>query len=200
MTEGPKIILMLRHGKSDWDASYTSDHERPLAPRGRRASKLMGSWVRRAGLTPDLAITSDAVRARTTVEIAAEAGGWDCPIQLEPAFYGGSSETLMAALRDLDEKTRTVLLAGHFPTWPRTIARLTGGGNARFPTAALGAISYSGPWRNLDAGKRRALAARHPQAARQSGEVTSRREAAQTTRASISSARPPKPAANSSAC
>lgn len=152
MTVSRKTILLLRHGKSDWHATFASDHERPLAPRGTRASKLVGSWIRRAGMTPDLVLTSDAVRARTTVEIAAEAGGWNCPIRLEPGFYGGSPETLMAALRSLDESTSTVLLAGHYPTWPQAIARMTGGGQARFPTAALAAISYAGPWRNLMAG------------------------------------------------
>jgi phosphohistidine phosphatase len=152
MTVDPKTILMLRHGKSDWHAAFSSDHERPLAPRGRRASRLMGRWIQRAGLTPDLVLTSDAVRARTTVEIAAESGAWNSPIRLEPGFYGGSADTLIAALRGLDESTRKVLLAGHYPTWPRAVARLTGGGQARFPTAALAAISYAGAWRNLTAG------------------------------------------------
>ncbi len=152
MTASPKTILMLRHGKSDWQAAFSSDHGRPLAPRGERASRLMGDWIRRAKLTPDLVLTSDAVRARTTAEIAAEAGAWGCPIRLEPDFYGGSPEILLAALRDLDESTHKGLLAGHYPTWPQTIARLTGGGHARFPTAALAAISYGGPWRNLAVG------------------------------------------------
>ncbi|MDH3405007.1 MAG: histidine phosphatase family protein [Acidobacteriota bacterium] len=149
MTASPKTILMLRHGKSDWQAAYGADHERPLAARGRRASRLVGRWVERTGLTPDLVLTSDAVRARTTAELAAAAGGWGSPIRLEPGFYGESPAALVGALRGLDEGVRTVLLAGHYPTWPETIARLTGGGRIRFPTAALAGLGYAGAWRDV---------------------------------------------------
>ena len=30
------VLLIMRHGKSDWQAPYEGDHERPLSPRGRR--------------------------------------------------------------------------------------------------------------------------------------------------------------------
>jgi phosphohistidine phosphatase len=34
-------LLLLRHAKSSWDEPALADHDRPLAPRGRRASKLI---------------------------------------------------------------------------------------------------------------------------------------------------------------
>ena len=37
-----KTLLMMRHGKSDWDADFGSDHDRPLNERGVRNSRLMG--------------------------------------------------------------------------------------------------------------------------------------------------------------
>ena len=61
-------LILFRHGKSDWDAPFGSDHERPLSKRGVKAAKTMGLVLARSDLVPDHAITSSAVRARTTLE------------------------------------------------------------------------------------------------------------------------------------
>ena len=37
-----KTLLFFRHGKSNWDADYDVDHNRPLAKRGRKAARAMG--------------------------------------------------------------------------------------------------------------------------------------------------------------
>ena len=36
-----KSILLFRHGKSDWNASYKRDHDRPLSKRGVKAAKII---------------------------------------------------------------------------------------------------------------------------------------------------------------
>jgi phosphohistidine phosphatase SixA len=35
-------LLLMRHAKSDWDANYNLDHDRPLNGRGERSARLMG--------------------------------------------------------------------------------------------------------------------------------------------------------------
>ena len=35
-----RSLILFRHGKSDWDAPYSSDHERPLAGRGKEAAPI----------------------------------------------------------------------------------------------------------------------------------------------------------------
>lgn len=151
MISPTKTILLLRHGKSDWDAPYGGDHQRPLAKRGVRAARHVGDWLTRLGQAPDLVLTSDATRALTTAELAAEAGGWSCPIERRPDFYSSQVGTLLSALQALDEEITTVLLAGHQPTWSATVAALTGGGNVHFPTAAVACLEYHGSWPALDA-------------------------------------------------
>ncbi len=148
-----KTILLLRHGKSDWGADFSSDHQRPLADRGVSAARRTGEWLTRIGRQPDLVLSSDAVRARTTSELAAEAGGWRAPIELRSDFYGAHPEILLNALRGLGDEIETVLLTGHQPTWSQTVARLSGGGSVRFPTAALACLDYRGPWPALAAGR-----------------------------------------------
>ena len=130
---------MLRHGKSDWDAAFDSDHERPLARRGESAAKAIGRVLARMGQVPDKVITSSAVRARATADLAAGAGGWGCPIQVTDDLYGASpASTLDAVARHGDNEGR-LMLVGHDPAWSQLTRALTGA-QAQMKTGAVAAI------------------------------------------------------------
>ena len=101
---GMKTILLMRHAKSDWDASYGSDHDRPLASRGHRSATVMGRVLSAWDEIPDLVITSSAVRAMATAEEAARAGGWNCPIVVEPDFYGSGPGSVLSAAQEKVER------------------------------------------------------------------------------------------------
>ena len=53
-------IIIFRHGKSDWNAIYGKDHDRPLSKRGKNASKKMGIFLKNKGQIPDIVISSSA--------------------------------------------------------------------------------------------------------------------------------------------
>lgn len=135
-------LLLLRHGKSDWDAAYEHDHERPLAKRGVRDAKRIGRFLAQAGLVPDLVIHSTAVRAVRTVELAVEAGGWPSDVRASRDLYDSDLATLLETVHDVDADTKTLLLAGHQPLWSLAASRLTGGGAIRMPTAAVACIRF----------------------------------------------------------
>ena len=63
-------IIIFRHGKSDWDTIYDKDHNRPLSKKGKNASKKMGTYLADINQVPDIVISSSAVRAKSTAEIA----------------------------------------------------------------------------------------------------------------------------------
>jgi phosphohistidine phosphatase len=135
-----KTIVLLRHGKSDWASDTGDDRDRPLAKRGQKAARAMGELLGRTGLAPDAAITSPAVRARTSLELAMKAGGWVCPVQVSEALYGeGPHRVLEEVARQSEDVTR-VLLVGHEPVWSEVAGVLVGGGRHRVPTGALVAI------------------------------------------------------------
>ncbi|MDQ0711860.1 phosphohistidine phosphatase SixA [Streptomyces luteogriseus] len=68
---GPlRHLIVLRHAKSAWPLDVV-DHERPLAPRGRRDAPAAGRALADADLLPDLALCSTALRARRTWDLAA---------------------------------------------------------------------------------------------------------------------------------
>jgi phosphohistidine phosphatase len=102
----------------------------------------MGRFLSRLEQPPDLVLTSSALRARSTVALAAEAGGWSCPVQPSDALYGASPDAVLVRVQGLDDALRRVLLVGHEPTWSALAARLTGGGEPRFPTATLARLDF----------------------------------------------------------
>lgn len=149
-----KRIFVFRHGKSDWSAGAGADRERPLAPRGRRAAATVGVFVARLDQVPDLVLASPAVRARDTARLAAEAGGWECPLREAPELYLEGPPGILELVRRQDDGTASLLLAGHQPACSELVTHLTGGGSVKFPTAALARIDLPvEAWRQAGPGR-----------------------------------------------
>lgn len=133
-------LLMLRHAKSDWDADYGVDHDRPLAGRGRKAARAIGRFIAQTHLVPELAITSSALRAGSTLELAMQAGDWKCPVESTPRLYGaGTADVLELLAEQSDEES--ILIVGHEPTWSAVVHTLTGA-SVRMATATLVVIDF----------------------------------------------------------
>jgi phosphohistidine phosphatase len=144
-----KTILLMRHAKSDWDASYGSDHDRPLASRGHRSATLIGRVLASWDEVPDLVITSSAIRARSTAEEAARAGGWQSRIVVEPDLYGSGPESVLAAAEEIAGDEERIMLVGHEPTWSMLAERITGG-RLEMRTGAVAAIDLiADHWQGL---------------------------------------------------
>jgi phosphohistidine phosphatase len=143
-------LLLLRHAKSSWDDPDLSDHDRPLAPRGRRAAKLIGSHLREKRIGISLVLCSSARRARETAELAE----LDGELLIEHELYGASPSQLLDRLRRVPEDAEVVILVGHNPTMQELAIELSGYSGElagrKFPTAALATFSIEGSWRELD--------------------------------------------------
>lgn len=158
---GGKTLLLMRHAKSDWDADYERDHERPLNVRGVRSAKLMGRLVSGLDLQPDLVLASPARRARETARLAAESGGWRCPIVEEPDFYGGGADSVLEIAARSDQADRLMLL-GHEPAWSKIAGRLCGRAvEMKTATVAVIELPISG-WEDLPLAKGILAALHHP--------------------------------------
>ena len=116
-----KTVLFFRHGKSDWDADWGTDHERPLARRGRKAAKMMGRLLAETGPVPDSIVSSSATRARRTMKRAQKAGGWNAAVRITDDLYGASPSDLLETIRREPDTTEVLMLVGHEPTWSETI-------------------------------------------------------------------------------
>jgi phosphohistidine phosphatase len=137
-----KTIMLLRHGKSNWDADYKSDHERPLAVRGQKASARLGKFLKANNSVPDQVITSTATRARETLDLAMIKGGWKSPVIETRDLYFSSPERILDIIRKQSDSLESLLLVGHNPTWEDFLSLLVAGGSFRMPTAALAKVRF----------------------------------------------------------
>ena len=143
-------LLLLRHAKSDWPDGY-DDAMRPLAERGRRDAPEMGKAILRAGLVPDLALVSAAVRTRQTWDLVAPQLGRAVSMREEPSLYGASEKTLLDFARDAPDDVETLLLCAHNPGLERLARSFAKSGDAdairrvekKYPTCGLAVIELA---------------------------------------------------------
>ena len=145
-----KELLIMRHAKSAWDVSYSTDFERPLNKRGRKAALRMGEFVADRGLLPDLIVSSPAERAKQTSGLFAEAAGYDVEIQFEQGIYHAYGDELLEIVQALPDEAERVMLVGHNPGFEMLVQQLCGGA-VRMPTAAIAYVWLStAGWKEVD--------------------------------------------------
>ncbi|HXZ83304.1 MAG TPA: histidine phosphatase family protein [Acidimicrobiales bacterium] len=138
-----RILLVLRHAKSDWSHGPDEpDTDRPLSARGRRSADAIGRFIAETGNIPDSAIRSPAKRVVETLTRAMEAGKWRCPVRDSDQLYGLGLEALVGEIRAEVDSTDVLLVVGHEPTCSEAIAHLIGGGHVIMPTAALARVDF----------------------------------------------------------
>ena len=137
----PKTVFILRHGKSDWDTSCM-DHERPLARRGHRAARLIGTTLAAAGQVPDRVVSSTANRASTTAQTAIESGSWSCTFQEIGLLYGVTAGQMLDIVKGTSEDLASVMLVGHEPSCSSFLGQMVGQARIRYPTAAVARVDF----------------------------------------------------------
>lgn len=135
-------LYVLRHGKADWGAEFSGDHERPLNELGRAAAALVGRFLRRIDEVPGLVLVSSALRARTTVEEASRAGEWSSEVVVEKALYGASPRLVIDVVRGHRATEQRVMTAGHEPWCSELITEFTLGRPPHFPPAGLARVDF----------------------------------------------------------
>jgi len=146
-----KSIILFRHGKSEWNTFYDSDHNRPLAPRGIKAAKKMGVFLANKKQVPDLVISSTAIRARTTVELAIEKGNWESAMILESAIYGGPPTVLLSIAQAQLDTIKSICFVGHEPNFSMFISQACGLGHIEFTTANMAKIDFNvNNWKDIE--------------------------------------------------
>lgn len=153
-----KTLLLLRHAKSSWENVNLADHDRPLAPRGQRASKLIAAYLQALGMTPEQVLCSSSARTRETLERVSAGFSGKVEVEIEEALYGASADDLLARLRKVSGGVESLMVIGPDPAIPELARRLASRGadgkrlRGKFPTAALATLSFEGSWQDLAPG------------------------------------------------
>ena len=122
-----KRLFLLRHAKSSWDDPALADHDRPLAGRGRRASKLIAQHMREEAIEPSLVLCSSATRTQQTLELIMPA--LQTPeVSIERGLYGASSARCSIGFERSALPTSSAMLIGHQPAIRELALALAGDG------------------------------------------------------------------------
>jgi phosphohistidine phosphatase len=150
-------IDLLRHAKSSWSDPSLADLERPLSPRGVKASARLREHLGRSRVAPDLVLCSPAVRTVETLDRVRDGLPADTRIEIEDDLYGAGADSLLARLRRLPDALGSLMLIGHNPGIEDLALGLVGDGDAsvlermrrKYPTGGLATLSFDGAWSEL---------------------------------------------------
>jgi phosphohistidine phosphatase len=138
-----------------------SDHERPLADRGRMDAPVAGRRLAETGITFDLALCSTATRTRETWKLAVHELPHRPKTVYEERLYEASLGELIALLNETPDEVDDLLVIGHNPGMHAladalagsaegdALARMTRDG---FPTSAFAVVSFTGSWKSVEHG------------------------------------------------
>ncbi|OHV82181.1 histidine phosphatase family protein [Rhizobium sp. LCM 4573] len=143
-------LILLRHAKSAWPENVP-DRERPLAARGEKAAPLMGDYMARKELIPDLALVSPARRTRETWALVRDKLPEAVEARECPELYETASPKILRFLQSIEATYRNLLIVGHNPGLQELALLLTGTGDAdprermieKYPTAALAVLNFA---------------------------------------------------------
>lgn len=153
-------LVLVRHAKSAWDDPSLADHDRPLAPRGKKALRQLRQFLEGTDYQPDVVLCSSSRRTVDTLAAIRAALPKRATIEVTDALYLASADTVLARLHALDEVVRCAMVVGHNPTIEDLAEHLVGSGDAglrtqlaaKLPTGALVGLSFAGVWTDLSAG------------------------------------------------
>ncbi|WP_073953926.1 histidine phosphatase family protein [Thalassospira sp. TSL5-1] len=140
-----KTLLLLRHAKSSWDDPARADHDRELNPRGEKAAPVMGRFLVREGLMPDLVWCSTAARAVQTLGLLGRQFAETDRVIYAEDLYMARETALLKCLQQTHDDADTVMMVGHNPGMESFALELIGHDSngfrpdmeRKFPTCAL---------------------------------------------------------------
>ncbi|MFW5741776.1 MAG: SixA phosphatase family protein [Spirochaetota bacterium] len=132
-------LLVWRHAKTEPSNGRRSDHERRLLPVGEADAREVGRLVAERDIVPELVLCSDAVRARQTADLGAQA----FPARPErfdlPELYDVDASQITALLPVYAGRATRVMIVGHNPALSEFVS-VVAGSRTRLTTGALAVV------------------------------------------------------------
>jgi phosphohistidine phosphatase len=142
-------LLLLRHAKTERAEPGQRDRDRELTERGRADAPVIGSYMVRHRLIPDLVLLSPVTRAEQTWQLVAASFAKTPRVTKEERIYNAVPDTLIGLIR-ATRAARRLLIVGHNPGLHDLAVRLIASGdveareriNEKLPTCGLVVIEF----------------------------------------------------------
>jgi phosphohistidine phosphatase len=147
-------LMLLRHAKTERAEPGERDRDRKLTKRGRADAPIIGAYMARHGLVPDLALVSPAMRTQETWKLIApffaESSGKAPKAADEERIYNAGADKLIALLAE-PRGAQTLLVVGHNPGMQDLAVQLIAAGDVearervaeKLPTSGLVVIDLA---------------------------------------------------------
>ncbi|MFC5271172.1 SixA phosphatase family protein [Adhaeribacter terreus] len=154
-----KTLYLMRHAKSSWDFPELNDHDRPLNKRGRQDGPLMGQQLLSRDTSPDLILSSTAVRAITTATLVAKELDYDREkIQAQESIYKAGRNELIKIIQHVPDEINSLLIIGHNPILSEVANKLSPEALPDMPTAGVVALEFNcNSWLDISGDKSKLL-------------------------------------------
>ena len=168
-----KTLLLVRHAKSSWSDAGISDMDRPLKSSGVKDAIAVSEKLKSLKISPDIIISSPAVRAVTTALIFARTLKYHYDrIMLNEIVYDFSKDALLPLVHNIDDNYDVAMLVGHDPAFTYLLNDLTGKDYEKMPTSSVAKISFGVKhWQKITPGKGRLSFLESPEKKKKDKEV-----------------------------
>lgn len=109
------ILIIMRHGKSDWSTGSDTDFDRPLTKRGLKAAVAMGIWLKKHKYIPDRIVSSPALRAKLTAQNVCNQFKKSQKIIWDDRIYDAELDALLDVIGSHAKRSNIMLMIGHNP-------------------------------------------------------------------------------------
>jgi phosphohistidine phosphatase len=146
-----KKIYLIRDAKAEDFSDGVSDFERALRKKGYKELKTIGSYLRLRGISPDIILSSCALRAQQTTTTLSEALSFDKESLFLEELYYPPYDDIISIIMAQDKEYESMFLIAHAPYITELANRLSSETIAKIPAAGVVALDFDiDEWSELE--------------------------------------------------
>lgn len=148
-----KTLILVRHAKSSWEYNIP-DHGRPLNSRGLKNADMISRKLK-SEINPNLIVSSEAVRAKSTAKIFIKNLNFDLEkFNLNNDLYDFYGESLISFIKNCNDTIDELMIFGHNNAITNFVNSFGDITIDNVPTCGVTIISFEiGSWKDLKRGR-----------------------------------------------
>jgi phosphohistidine phosphatase len=138
-----RTLILVRHSKTEDRQVSSSDFDRALTGEGKSETARMGTFLLKAGISPDYILTSSAQRAYETASILAGIFKTDMKnFKASGELYYSTSKTILNKISEMPEAINCLLIVAHNPGISDLNRRLSDGKSSFMENTQVSLLKY----------------------------------------------------------